>query len=123
MNGYFRNILPFLLFDDQYLGIESPFINIEEILPAQSEASNESIKFSIYPKLLLDFNCTVDKLKYRKFNGRRLTGDLKVKDSRIFAQNIEFEAMGGKLKFTGLVNASGENIIVSNSSHWENLAC
>jgi hypothetical protein len=71
---------------------------------------------------MLDFNCEVETLKYKRFEARTLSGDLKVKDSRIFAQNIEFNSMGGSLQFSGLVNASQENIVITSSSHWKNLA-
>jgi hypothetical protein len=126
-NGYFRNILPYLLFEDQFIGIEADivasFINLEEFLPPNSsDESDDQIRFGISPFLMLDFNCEVETLKYKRFEARTLSGDLKVKDSRIFAQNIEFNSMGGSLQFSGLVNASQENIVITSSSHWKNLA-
>lgn len=126
MNGYFRNLLPFLLFENQHIGIEADvdatYIDIAEILPTPRDQEEESIQFSIHPNLLLNFNCEVDNLVYKRFESRNVSGDLKVKDSKIFAQNIDFEAMGGKLQFSGLVNASKENIVITSSSHWENLS-
>jgi len=126
MSGYLRNILPFLLFEKQHIGIEADiiagFIDVEELLPVKSENKEDNIRFNISPYLLLDFNCKVENLKYKKFEARRLSGDLKVKDRMIFAQNIDFNSMGGQLKFSGLVNASQENIVITSTSHWKNLA-
>jgi len=126
MNGFFRNILPYLLFQNQPIGIEADinadFININELLPGSQSNLTEDFAFTISPYLLLDFNCDVKKLVYRKFEARKLKGELRVKNQKAIARNIAFNSMGGRLIFSGIVDASKDYIQVSSSSQWNRLA-
>ncbi|MEX2336268.1 MAG: AsmA-like C-terminal region-containing protein [Fulvivirga sp.] len=122
LNGFFKNIIAYLLFDNQPVGIESDlksdFIDLDELLAANSgdKKSDSKYSFSISPRLVLDFNCEIEHLKFRRFNPRAIHGALKVKDQVVLSDGIQFNAMGGPISLTALVDASMNSLVKVNTS-------
>ncbi len=121
MNGYFKNIITFFLFENQPLGIETDLladqIDLDELLTfGYTDSENEKFAFSISPLVYLHFNCDVKALHYKKFNATRLKGDLLVKNQVASSKNIDFQSMGGELSLSGIVNAQSSNDIEISSS-------
>ncbi len=119
LNGFFRNIISFILFENQPLGIEadmqSSFLDVDELLAKSSNNSNE-YSFSISPHLILDFNCNIDQLQFRRFTASNISGDLKVKKQKAASKNIKFESIGGLVNLSALVNASLPKAIAISSN-------
>lgn len=120
LNGFFKNIITFLLFDNQPVGIEadlkSSFLNVDELFTYAfgkevKGSSTGEYEFQISPHVYLNFNCDVSKLKYKRFTGRSLKGDLLVKNQVAVSRNIQVKTMGGNLSLTGIVDATNRKAI------------
>lgn len=119
LNGFFKNVITFLLFENQPIGIEtdlkSNFLDIDQLLaigfgkPSQGE--NQKYEFRISPDININFNCDVKALQYRRFHGRALKGDLLVKNEVAVSRNINLRTMGGDLAFSGIVDAKNHKAI------------
>jgi len=121
MTGFFLNIFPYLLEDDQSLLIESEtnssYIDLNELLSGLSNEKNttekqqESYKFSISPYLKLELKSKIDKLIFQNFEGRRIAGSLNVNNQVLRAENLNVNSMGGKINLSGSINTQPQNLI------------
>lgn len=118
LNGFFKNAITFLLFENQPVGIEtdlrSAHIDLEELLNivfASDSTSHDSFAFAISPNIYLNFNCDVKSLSYKKFNARQLRGDLLVKNQVAVSRKLEFNSMGGAINLSGIVDAKNHKAI------------
>jgi hypothetical protein len=118
LNGFFKNVVTFLLFENQPIGIEadlkSDFLDVDQLfaLAYTNDADkSQDYAFHISPNLHLKFDCDVKKLQYKRFAARKLTGDLLVKDQMAVSKNIVLNTMGGKLSLSGIVDAKNSNAI------------
>lgn len=116
-NGFFKNIITFLLFENQPIGIEadmkSNFIDADELFLVgfTSKKGNTDYQFSISPNLNLNFNCDVKSLRYQRFAAQRLKGDLLVKDEVAVSRNTKLKTMGGDLSFSAIIDAKNHKAI------------
>lgn len=118
LNGFFKNIITFLLFDNQPIGIEadvrSSFVDLDQLFAvgfsSDKKASND-YSFSISPNLNLNFNCDIQLLKYQRFSAHKLKGDLLVKDEVAVSRNIKLKTMGGDVSLSGIVDAKNHKAI------------
>ena len=125
LNGLFKNIITFLLFENQPVGIEadlkSRYLNLDELFAYgfgkdSDRGDSSEYEFSISPNLNLNFNGTVDNLHYKRFTGRELRGDLLVKNQVAVSRNTNVNTMGGNLTLSGIADAKNPKAIdVSNS--------
>ena len=121
MNGFFLNIFPYLLTDDQSILIEaetkSNFIDLNELLSGLSNKSNSaekqqaSYRFSLSPYLQLDLKSSIDKLIFQRFDGRKLRGAIIVQDQQLRARQFSVNTMGGKIALNGSIDTAPENTI------------
>ena len=122
LNGFFKNIITFLLFENQPIGIEtdlkSNFLDVDQLLVIgfgkHSEAASQKkphYEFEISKNINLNFNCDVNALRYRRFHASDLKGDLLVKNQMAVSRNISFHSMGGDMTFSGIVDAKNNKAI------------
>jgi len=116
LNGFFKNIVTYLLFENQPIGIEtdlkSNFLDLDQLFEIGfGQAASDDYHFSISPQIYLNFNCDVKAMKYKRFTPRKIKGDLLVKNQVAVSRNIEFNAMGGHLSLNGIVDAKNTNAI------------
>jgi len=116
LNGFFKNIITFLLFEGQPIGIEtdlkSDFLDVDQLFNiAFGEEQSEDYHFSISPDLQLNFNCDVKTMKYKRFKPTKIKGDLLVKNQVAVSRNITMNAMGGSLMLNGIVDAKNTKAI------------
>jgi hypothetical protein len=116
LNGFFKNIITFLLFENQPIGIEtdlkSDFLDLDQLFSIgfEQEESNE-YQFHISPDVQLNFNCDVKKMKYKRFKPTNIKGDLLVKNQVAVSRNITMNTMGGALTLNGIVDAKNPKAI------------
>lgn len=126
LNGFFKNIVAYLIFEDQPITIEadlnSDLLDFDELLtgnvtedPGSFTEGEQYYSFKISPKLELSFNCHVKSLKFRRFVGQNINGKLKVKDQNAQATNINITTAGGEMNLNGKVDARIENHIEVNT--------
>jgi hypothetical protein len=117
MNGFFKNIITFLLFEDQPIGIETDLqakhIDLDELFAFGfgTEETNKEYEFSISPNIYLNFNCEVGQLNYKRFDARKVKGDLLVKNQVAVSRNLTFSAMNGSMTLNGIFDATNPKAI------------
>lgn len=124
-NGFFKNIITFLLFENQPIGIEtdlkSNFLDVDQLFAMgygnPAAGKNQQYEFSISRNINLNFNCDVKRLRYKRFHASNIKGDLLVKNEMAVARNINLHAMGGDMTLAGIVDAHNPKAIdvVSNA--------
>ncbi|TRX58803.1 DUF3971 domain-containing protein [Fulvivirga sp. M361] len=121
LNGFFKNIIAYVLFENEPVGIESTlksdFVDMDQLLSvSESDQENSDYVFGLSPRLRLKFNCDVKSLKFRRFLARNISGDLKIKDEVALTDQLSFSSMGGKVHMAGLVDAKNSKDIKVNTS-------
>lgn len=117
MNGFFKNIITFLLFENQSIGIETDLqaqhIDLDELFTFGygAEAKNGQYEFHISPSIHLNFSCAVKNLNYKRFNARAIKGDLLVKNQVAVSRNLAFESMNGSMVVSGIMDATNPKAI------------
>lgn len=118
LNGFFKNVITFLLFENQPIGIEtdlkSDFIDVDQLFAigfGNPGSSTQKYAFSISRNINLNFNCDVKALRYKRFYGHSLKGDLLVKNQMAVSRNITVKSMGGDLTLSGIVDANNPKAI------------
>jgi hypothetical protein len=116
LNGFFKNIITFLLFENQPIGIEtdlkSDYLDVDQLFViAFGAEQSDNYLFSISPDVQLNFNCDVKRLKYKRFHATNLHGDLLVKNQVAVSRNINVNTMGGALTFNGIVDSKNPKTI------------
>lgn len=136
LNGFFKNVITFMLFENQPVGIEtdlkSEFLDVDELFeiaygksePGAKDASGKEdrYEFKISPNVYLNFNCDVARLVYKKFHAAGIKGDLLVKNKVAVSRQLSLQTMGGELTLAGIVDATnGKAIDVVCSSHLDRI--
>jgi hypothetical protein len=119
LNGFFKNIITFILFENQPIGIEadlqSKYIDLDQMFSiAFGNSSNDTEQeytFSISKNVSLNFNCDIKALRYKRFHSTNLKGDLLVKNEMAVSRKFSLQTMGGSLQLSGIVDAQNEKAI------------
>lgn len=110
LDGLFKNVIPFLFFKEEKIIVEahctSTMIDLDELLANnnQNEQDTSNYKFAISPRLTLDLTCSIDRLKFRKFNTNTIQGNLKLNDRVVSARNTSFRIAGGTIALDANLN-------------------
>ena len=83
LNGFFKNVVTFLIFEDQPIGIEadlkSDFLDVDQLFVIGFGTGEKGpYKFSISHNLNLNFTYDVKSMKYHRFHPVMVKGDLLV---------------------------------------------
>ena len=110
LNGFFKNIVSYLIFENQPIGIEtdlqSNFLDLDELLQlAFGQETGDAYQFSLSPNLYLNFDCKIERLKYQKFRATDVDGNLLVKNKAARTDRIKLKTMGGSLLLSGVLDA------------------
>lgn len=119
LNGFFKNIITFVLFENQPIGIEADlkadFIDLDQLFAISfgdpAEGKDQQYTFSISPNISLNFNCDVRSLHYKRFHARQVKGDLLVKNEMAVSRNLSLRTMGGDLRISGIIDAQNNKAI------------
>ncbi len=118
-NGFFKNVITFLLFENQPVGIEtdlkSDHLDLNELLRigygSDEGQSGGEYSFAISRNVYLNFNCDVRNLVYKRFAGKAIKGDLLVKNKVAVSRRLSLNTMGGHLTLSGIVDANNPKAI------------
>jgi hypothetical protein len=119
LNGFFKNIITFLLFEGQPIGIETDlkarYINLNELFALgfgdKDTGDNGEYTFDLSRNVNLNFNCDIRSLRYKRFHGQSIRGDLLVKNQMAVSRNLSLKTMGGALTLSGIVDAKNNKAI------------
>ena len=111
LNGKIINGLPFLLQENQAIGLDvdlkGGFLDMDEILNFSfGEDVEGAYDFKISPLLRLKLLYHYDRFHYKKFSIRAITGQMKVEDQVAELFGNHFSSMGGTLDFDGTIDAA-----------------
>jgi hypothetical protein len=121
LTGLIKNFLVFSMLDNQPIGIEADFsssyINMDQLLSGQNfnDQLDQSYHFAISRLLYMKLNCNIDHLKFRRFNGSQINGDLTVQNQTATSNKISVTTMGGSIDVLGSINAETDSIFVSST--------
>ncbi len=128
LNGFFRNAIAYVLSPTQPLSVEadlrSSLVDLDELLSGtmnepesreSSELTNQSewqattakqpYRFHLNPRFSVNFNCRVDRVKFRRFKGTNLRSRLEVERQVARVRSLSVNAAGGSASASGTVNA------------------
>jgi hypothetical protein len=119
LNGFFKNIITFVLFENQPIGIETDlkadFIDLDELFSISfgdaSQNEKQEYTFHISRNVNLNFNCDVKALQYKRLHARQVKGDLLVKNEMAVSRNLALKTMGGDLQLSGIIDAQNNKAI------------
>ncbi len=116
LNGFLKNVITFLLFENQPIGIEadlqSGFLDMDYFFKiGLGEVGSEDFGFSISPLLHLNFNCDIKSLIYKKFKARKIKGNLLIKNQTAISRNTHLRALGGDITLNGIADAKNKKAI------------
>jgi len=131
LNGYFKNVIGWLFLSKQSLlveaDLESRFLDFDQLL-SSSLANNtqagagrtgragtgkggQDYKLVISPYLDFDLNAHVQNVSFRRFNGKNLRGNIRLKNRIISSPDISLQAIGGRFGLKGTLDTRTGNLI------------
>ncbi len=119
LNGFFKNVITYLLFENQPVGIESDlksdYLDVNELLrigyASNGVNAGSDYEFDISKNVFLNFNCDIKQLVYRRFRAHDITGDLLVKNKVAVSRKLSLQTMGGALTMSGIVDSNNPKAI------------
>lgn len=97
--------------------LQSSHLDFDELLKSNFasrdtlSAKSGKYSFGISPDISLDFNCDIDELRFERFFGRSIKGQIAINNRIAVLKNISFASMGGQIKVSGSVNNKNDNLI------------
>ncbi|MET3539475.1 hypothetical protein ABID22_000176 [Pontibacter aydingkolensis] len=134
INGMFKNVMAWLLLDRQRLLVEADFnsnyINCDQLLSEQLNTPQASrkgdkgdYKFILSPNIAFDLSASINRVKFRRFNGKNIQGEVKLRNQVVSSPNISFNSIGGKFAVRGSLDARNkEHIKVSTATKLKNMS-
>ncbi len=121
LNGFFKDIPGFLTVKNNPVKLQadlhSNYIDFDELLKSNFASrdtlsdQNKKYTFGISPTISLSFNCEVNRLKFRRFNGQQIKGRINIDNQIAILRNVSFSSMGGNIVISGSVNNKNENLV------------
>ncbi len=119
LNGYFRNFISYVLFPNQGMNVKASFrsslLDLDELLSAnagtQKAGAEEEYRFLLPQQLAFELDCHVRNIKFRRFSGKNIGGQLALKNKVAHFRGVSMQAMGGQVKFAGTLDARQQEAI------------
>jgi uncharacterized protein involved in outer membrane biogenesis len=108
LTGHFRNVIPYLLIDNEVLALEATFhSDLLDFNPLLTEQGSGSGEYHLYfpDNLNFSLDLNIDHLMFRKFNARNLAGHATLKNQVLSLDPISFLTSDGS--FTASASADG----------------
>nr|WP_245402702.1 AsmA-like C-terminal region-containing protein [Pontibacter sp. E15-1] len=136
VNGMFKNMMAWLLLDRQRLLVEADFsshyLNFDQLLSEElntaeadrtGKGSGDNYKFVVSPNIAFDLSASIDRLRFRRFRGKRMRGEVKLRNQVLSTPNISFSAVGGEFSVRGTLDArTRDHIKVSTAAKLTNMS-
>ncbi len=112
LKGFFRNIMGFMLKEDQSIIIDATLnsknIDLNELLANKEEEGTSKSKYKLKFSELVDLNLNseIQHLVFRKFDARNIKGLVKLKDKKMVVDPIVLSTMDGSITTSGLIDGS-----------------
>ncbi len=112
MKGFFRNIIGFMLKENQSITIDASLnsknIDLNELLSNKQEDAGTKNKYKLKFSQLVDVNLNseIQHLVFRKFDATNIRGVIKLKDKKMIVDPIVFSTMNGSITSSGLIDGT-----------------
>jgi len=112
-NGKLENYLPFFLKKDEVLAgvitVKSSFLDVNSLMPAGSGSKTadtvSSANIEVPGNINLKIDAAFGKLIYDKYKMDNVSGIVRVKDKKIFFDNLKLNMLGGAIAMNGSYDA------------------
>ncbi|MDX5482058.1 MAG: DUF3971 domain-containing protein [Hymenobacteraceae bacterium] len=134
VNGMFKNVMAWLLLERQRLLVEADFsssyLNFDQLLSEELNTPEEArkgsasqYKFIVSPNIAFDLSANISRMKFRRFRGKNIKGEVKLRNQVVSSPNISFNAIGGTFAVRGTLDArSRDHIKVSTATKLQNMS-
>ncbi|MGZ4054032.1 MAG: hypothetical protein ACXVPU_05415 [Bacteroidia bacterium] len=112
LKGFFRNIIGFMLKENQDLTIEASLnsknIDLNELLSNKDENSNSKSKYKLKfsEHINVNLNSEIQHLEFRKFDATNIHGVIKLKDKKMVVDPVTLSTMNGNITTSGLIDGT-----------------
>ena len=116
--GTVQNLLPCVLSPNQNLCVAAKlymdYLDLDALLYGKriptSPTSSSPAKFDIAPHWVLNLDCDIQQLHFRRFRGKNVRGKVKIKDQKLIAEKLQLGVSGGKVFLDGVLDASTDDL-------------
>lgn len=120
MNGYFRNVLPWLFLDNERLlvdaSLKSGNLNFNQLLQHTVSESDTTYRLRLSDKINFNLRGDIDKLTFRKFEAENVKGTLSMSEKVFYADNISIATMKGTIRASGFINGKNDDFLIIGSN-------
>ena len=114
--GYFKDFVPYIFLPDQKLQIGGELtckrLDLFDLFAENpSQSLDDKVQVSLPDNILANITLTAKLLEYNKFGASDLKAAVKIKDKKLFVERVSMKTFGGKLKASGIVDASNNKDI------------
>jgi hypothetical protein len=119
LNGFFKDISGLIMKKNNPVRLQadlrSTYMDFDELLKSnfasRDTIQNSKYEFTISPDISIDFNCEIDKFKFRRFRSSAIRGQLDINNQIAVLNNISFSSMGGRISVSGSVNNKNPKLV------------
>jgi hypothetical protein len=116
MNGYFRNVLPWLFLNNEKLLVDASLrsnnLNFNQLLQHNVSESDTTYRLSLSDKIEFNLKADIKKLSFRKFEAENVTGTLSMRDKVFYADNVSVTTMKGNIRAAGYINGKNNDFLI-----------
>ncbi|MEQ9440837.1 MAG: AsmA-like C-terminal region-containing protein [Cyclobacteriaceae bacterium] len=144
LQGQFRNAIAYALTQTHPIQIDatlhSDFIDLDELLSGnlsmaldtddltqstaqdwRTVAEKQAYQFELSPRLALNFECNIKRLKFRRFRGREIRSTFSVQQQIARIRNLSVQTAGGHAYASALVNAQQKSLRTQGETRLEGI--
>jgi uncharacterized protein YuzE len=113
MKGYFRNVLPWMFFENERLFVKASFIsenlNFNELLQHSISGGDTTYRLRLSENIDFRLDAEIGKLAFKKFYGENLKGKLSMSQQIFQASDFSLSTMKGRIMASGYINGKNSN--------------
>ena len=125
INGYFRNMLAFIMLPGQKLFVDADFtsntLNLNSLLLYQTDGKDSIYRLHFPDQIAFDLTLKIKKFIFKKFNASEITGNITLKDKILHIDNLSFRAMEGEVVGAATIKEQNNKFLLSCSSDLKNV--
>jgi len=118
LEGYLKNILSFVFLDSEKLFVDAEItsdeINMDELLKDYHSSSSSDTSYALrFPdQVNANIKLSIGELRFRRFKGNDISGVVMLKNKKLIAKELVFDAMGGTVSALGVIDGTRSYIIL-----------
>jgi hypothetical protein len=110
MDGYFRNILPYLFKPDEKIQIAANFqsnvFDLDHLIKKNAGDGDGKYEVHFSDRLNFDLNTNISNFKFRRFEAQNIRGRIKLVNQKLFVDRVTFQSMAGESLLNGSIDGT-----------------